>query len=226
MFFFLLPLTLFLAIIMSAMATRSYAANNESLSHFLAQYIMTALAIPVLVEVSLQLYGLLSKRGLPSGWIDASSLFLRFVNIVALVLYAVAAGSFVSFVNGLALGHTDCSSSSISKINILNIVADILELLVLIGCCIGLFWARWRLRMEMSVIIIQYLITAALAFHFAWRFLHDVHASTAWKHQLESACGQGYASAAAIDWSSLRKVANAGLNGTPVFWLLGILPIL
>lgn len=154
MFFFLLPLSLFLAMMMSAMATRAYAANNESLPHYLAQYIMTALAVPLLMDVSLQLYGLLSKRAIPSGWIDASSLFLRFVNIIAVVLYAVAAASFVTcelfflalkgsllttsplVVNNIAAGRADCSPSSIDNINIFNIVADILELLVLIGTCI------------------------------------------------------------------------------------------
>lgn len=81
---------------LSAMATRAYAANNESTSDYLAQYVMTALAIPMLMEVSLQLYGFLSKRAIPSGWIDATSLFFRFMNIVAIALYAVAAGTFVS----------------------------------------------------------------------------------------------------------------------------------
>jgi hypothetical protein len=79
--------------------------------------------------------------------------------------------------------------------------------------------------METSVIIIQYLITSAFFFHFTWRFLHDIHASTMWKHQIEAVCGQGSYSTA-FDWTALRKIANTGMNGTPVYWLLGILPIL
>lgn len=96
MFFFLVPLTTFLAMMVSATATRAYAANNDSTSHFLAQHVMLTIAIPILVDVSLQLYGLLSKRIIPSGWIDATTLFLRLLNLVALVLYAVAAGALVS----------------------------------------------------------------------------------------------------------------------------------
>lgn len=96
MFFFLVPLTIFLALMLSATATRAYAANNDSTPHFLAQHVIFAIAVPVLLDVALQLHGLLSKRVIPNGWIDASSLFLRLLNLIALVLYAVAAGSVVT----------------------------------------------------------------------------------------------------------------------------------
>lgn len=39
-------------------------------------------------------------------------------------------------VNNLTTGLVDCTSSTITRINVLNVVADILELLILIGCCI------------------------------------------------------------------------------------------
>jgi hypothetical protein len=96
MFLFLVPLTLFLALMVSATATRAYAANNESTPHYLAHHVMLSIAVPLLVDVALQLYGLLSKRIIPSGWIDATCLFLRLMNIVSFVLFTVAAGSFVS----------------------------------------------------------------------------------------------------------------------------------
>lgn len=79
--------------------------------------------------------------------------------------------------------------------------------------------------METSVIVIQYLITVCFFFHFTWRFLHDIHASNLWRHQIEAVCGSQGSYYTAIDWSSLRKIANTGMNGTPVYWLLGILPI-
>ena len=96
MFFFLTPLLLFFAMCLSAVATRAYASSNESTPHYLAEHVLISVAPPVLLEVALQLYGLLSKRALPGGWIDASSLFLRFLNVIALVLYAVGAGATVS----------------------------------------------------------------------------------------------------------------------------------
>lgn len=80
--------------------------------------------------------------------------------------------------------------------------------------------------MELNVLIIQYLINAAFAFHFVWRFLHDINSSNSWRHRTDSVCGQGGEASSPIDWSSLHGVANGGMNGTPVFWLLGILPIL
>lgn len=96
MFFFLLPLAIFFALELSAVATRAYAAANESTPHYLAQHVLFLISPSVLLEIALQLYGLLSKRTLPSGWIDASSLFLRVMNVIAFVLYAVAAGATTS----------------------------------------------------------------------------------------------------------------------------------
>lgn len=79
--------------------------------------------------------------------------------------------------------------------------------------------------MELNVLIIQYLISAAFAFHFVWRFLHDINSSNYWRHRTDSICNQG-GTPLPLNWSLLRDVSNGGMNGTPVFWLLGILPIL
>ncbi|UZJ52423.1 hypothetical protein CBS101457_001743 [Exobasidium rhododendri] len=221
----------------SATATRAYAANNESTPHFLAQHVMFAVAVPLLVDVALQLYGLLSKRIVPSGWIDATSLFLRLLNVVALILYSVAAGNFVSFVNAWTSGQIDCVSSSIEKIGVLNTVADVIEILILLIGCACLFMARWKHRMETGVLVIQYLLYVAFAFHFFWRTIHDLSANNTWKRRLDKLCvplDQATSSEShhvqahtqvGVDWPDLRGAANAGMNSTAVFWLLAILPV-
>lgn len=96
MFFCLLPLTLFLAIMVAALPTRAFAATNNSTGHVLAQHVMFAIAVPILVDVALQLYGLLRKRAIPSGWVDSTAICLRVINAVALILYAVAASELVT----------------------------------------------------------------------------------------------------------------------------------
>lgn len=95
-FFILLPFVIFLTTMVGMLPTRAYTAENDSTSHVLAQTVMLAIAPPVLLEVALLVYSLLRKRAQPSGWIDATSLFLRVVNITALVLYAVAAAELVT----------------------------------------------------------------------------------------------------------------------------------
>lgn len=108
MFFFLLPLSLCFAIFVAALPTRAFAATNSGTDIVLAQQIMLRINLPVLLDVVLQLYGLLRKRAQHSGWIDASSVFLRIMNIVALTLYCISAADLVSCEsNSKSLSCTD-----------------------------------------------------------------------------------------------------------------------
>lgn len=131
-FFILLPFLIFLAFMVAFLPTRAYASTHDSTNHILAQHVMLALAIPILFDVALQVYSLLRKRAALSGWIDATSIFLRVVNAAALILYAVAAANYVQFVKGWEEGTQTCASALLNQVSTLNIVADFMELAVLV----------------------------------------------------------------------------------------------
>lgn len=61
------------------------------MNHILAGHIELLIALPLLIDSFLQCLGLICRRAQPGGYIDAGALFLRAVNVAALIVAAVAA---------------------------------------------------------------------------------------------------------------------------------------
>ncbi|PWN94084.1 hypothetical protein FA10DRAFT_41075 [Acaromyces ingoldii] len=98
--------------------------------------------------------------------------------------------------------------------------------------------ARWRLRIQTGVLVIQYLLYALFLVHFIYRFIHDLFlAALGWTHRQDRTCEpaagqtifvtsqQQTVLARPIDWSQLHEAAGEGVNGAAAFWLLFVLPL-